>query len=337
MVRDRLLNVHRWLGLIVGPFLFLQILTGSFLVASDLATDPAPRPNAAAMARMTADIEAALPGHRLTRLYAPAGRHNAFAELINANGSQTYAEIAPAKAPQIRSGPLWHFPYRAAVQLHYRLASGTGGMVLVCLTGLAMALLGIFGLLVWWPGLAGISGAFKPASSLPARLRLRQRHRTVGALVSAIALFSSATGLMLIIPDILAAQSVKAAAVQPAAAKPAILHLETALNAAQGRFPDAAIRDVRFPLADRIDVNLHAPERNARAVHVVSVRLSDGAVIKALPARDNPVLWMKILPLHTGQSLGWMGGMLLLAEACALAFLIWAGTRLWLSRRRKAK
>jgi len=142
---------------------------------------------------------------------------------------------------------------------------------------------------------------------------------------------------MLIIPDILAAQSVKPAAVQPAPAKPAILHLAAALNAAQGRFPDAAIRDVRFPLADRIDVNFHAPERNARAVHVVSVRLSDGAVTKALPARDNPVLWMKILPLHTGQSLGWMGGMLLLAEACALAFLIWAGTRLWLSRRRKAK
>lgn len=330
----RLLGVHRWIGLILGPFLLLQVMTGAFLVLSELPLANESPPRTFAVSALLASAQEALPGYRVTRLYMPTGGGKAFAELADAGGAATYAEIVPAQANAVRSGPLWRFPYRAAIQLHYRLASGAAGMFVVLATGCALALTVVCGFLVWWPGWRRLSQAFKPRGNLTARLRLRHWHRSIGALAAILALFSAVTGVMLILPDITAAPGPKP---QTAFALANPAQVEAALLTAQARFPQAALRDLRFPLADRIDINLHAPERNVRAVHVVSVRLSDRAVLKAIPAKANPALWMTLLPLHSGQAIGLAGALLLLAEAVALVFLVWAGTRMWLNKRRKVK
>ena len=334
ITRASLLVLHRWLGLLLGPFLLVQVLTGAFLVLSEPGAASHAPPRAIAVGALLDSAHDALPGYRVTRLYLPPQGGKAFAELADSTGAATYAEIDPAQANSLRSGPLWRFPYRAAIQLHYRLASGTAGMFIVLATGCALALTVICGFLFWWPGWGRVRQALKPRANRPARLRLRHWHRSTGALAAIVALFSAVTGVMLISPDITAAPA-PPAQIGFVQADPA--QVEAALLAAQARFPQSALRDVRFPLADRIDINFHAPERSARAVHVVSVRLSDRAVLKAIPAKASPALWMKVLPLHTGQSFGLIGLVLLLGEAAALVFLVWAGTRLWLNKRRKAK
>lgn len=330
-MRPRMLGIHRWLGLALGPFLLLQVVTGAFLVASELPSPNARSSDKGEVAAMVARTEAALPGYRVSRFYLADRGHAAFAELGDTAGNPTYAEVNPS-AVAIRSGPLWHFPYRAAVQLHYRLLMGKTGMAVVLATGCALALAVAFGFLLWWPGLGRIKQAITPRTRIPARQRLRHRHRTLGALIAIPALFSAVTGVTLMVPDITAAP---AGQPQNAFAHSEPGRVETALRAAQAQFPDAALRDVRFPRADRIDINFHAREYNARAVHVVSVRLSDGAVLKAMPARANPALWIAVLPLHTGQSFGLSGALVLLTESAALVFLVWAGIRMWLGKRRK--
>ena len=261
-----------------------------------------------------------------------------FAELAGPGGTTSYAELAPETGAVIVHGALWRFPYRAALQVHYRLAAGVPGMVLIIALGLGLIALAAAGLAVWWPGLGRIGPALKVRRALPARLRLRQWHRTVGALTSALALFSGITGVLLLAPDLSDAIAPVAGVVAGSAPapRPGPQALDRAVAAAQGRFPNARLRDIRLRPADRIDVNLDAPERHPRAVHTVSVRISDARVLNAVPALDNPVLWMKVLPLHTGEAMPLIGPALLLIEAGALLLLAWAGLRLWLASRRKA-
>jgi len=336
MRRTGLLSLHRWLGLIMAPFLLVQALTGAFLVVREatVATPPVVVPSAGTF---VAAARAAQPGFRVTRLFLPASTGPAaFAELSGPDGRRSYTALDGATARPLESGGLWRFPYRALLQLHYGLASGTAGLMVVAALGAALVLSAAAGLAVWWPGLRRIPQALKVRRKLPGHARLRQWHRSVGAVIAVLTLFSGTTGVLLSVPDVIDAMAPVGV---PAAFAPALspAQIDAALAAAQARFPRARLRDVRFPPGDKLALDFDAPERNARAVHVVVVRASDGTVLKALPARDNPVLWMKVLSLHTGETFGPAGLALLLVEAGALVFLAIAGAAMWLRTRRKAK
>lgn len=336
MRRTGLLPLHRWLGLIMAPFLLVQALTGAFLVIRE-ATVPAPPATVASTGTFVAAAREAQPGFRVTRLFLPASTGpDAFAEMSGPNGARTFVAIDGATARSLDSGALWHFPYRAVLQLHYGLASGTAGLAVVAALGAALVLSAVAGLVYWWPGLSRIPQALRVRRKLPGHARLRQWHRSVGAVAAILALFSGATGVMLSVPDVIDAMVPMGG---PTASAPALspAEIDRALAVAQAEFPGARLRDVRFPAADKLTINFDAPERNARAVHVVAIRPSDGAVLKAQAAEDNPVLWMKVLALHTGEKFGPAGLALLLAEAGALVFLTIAGAAMWLRTRRKAK
>lgn len=332
MNRSGFLVVHRWIGLALAPFLLLQVLTGTFLVVHEIAQSSPPA-EMVSVGQLVAGAPAGRPGLRVTRLYLPGSTGDtAFAEMAGPGGA-TYAELDARTGKPLATGALWHFPYRWAVQVHYRLADGTAGMIVVCAIGLALALTALSGLWFWWPGLRRVPQALRLPRAGPARLRLRQWHRFIGAPASLLALFSAITGLLLIVPDIAATFTPAPAAPVASALPVSPAAIDRAVASAQARFSGSFLRDVRFPVADRLDINFDAPERNARAVHVASVRLSDGVLLKSLPAGDNPVLWMKVLAFHTGQSLGPGGPVLLLAEGAALLFLAIAGVVMWLRAR----
>ena len=341
MRRAAVLSLHRWLALAFAPFLLIQALTGAVLVIHEtMDTFKSQRQASAPVSRMVEGAIAALPGHRVTRLYVGTAP---FAELSGPDGAAGYASVDPATGTTLSAGRLWRFPYRAIVQVHYRLASGGTGLVIVLTTGAVLAVLAISGAVFWWPGRTKALRALAVRRNLPARFRLRQWHRTVGVLAATLALFSAGTGLLLAGPDVLALtaspDATPAASAMPPVAPPVKPdQIDRAVALAQAQFPDAALRDIRFPAADRLDLNFAAPERNPRAVHVVSVRISDGTIVKTVPAAENPVLWMKVLSLHTGESFGLAGIVLLLGESGSLAFLVWAGLRMWLqARARKQK
>ncbi len=337
MKRVGFLTLHRWLGLFLAPFLMLQALTGIILVIHEMSL-PAAAPARVPISALVANAQAASPGLAVRRLYLPGSTGTtAFAELAGPDGRTTYAELDPATGTVMQVGALWQFPYRAAVQVHYRLADGATGMIIILAVGAALTLASLTGFVFWWPGRSRVIQALKVRRSLPARMRLRQWHRTVGALVSVLAFLSSTTGILLIAPDVIPALTSTPAQTAVVRNDWAPDRIDRAVSTARERFPQAPLRDVRFPPADRLDLNFDAPERNARAVHTVAVRLSDGAVINSLPAKDNTVLWMKVLHLHTGQAFGIPGPLILLIEALGLIFLAYAGTRMWLTAQAARK
>lgn len=318
------------------------MLTGAALVFKGPlaeAIDPA------AMTRQTASGTAplsslhasaaqAFPGYRVTRMFYPETQRSVFfAQLSGSDGAARYATLDPGSAQVLASGTIWRFPLEAALQWHYRLLDGRTGMAIVLANGLALIVLAGTGLGFWWPGRGRAARALAINPKAPARLRLRQWHRSFGVILSLVFLFSAVTGVLLVVPD-LAAPAAPPAKQVPA---PSGGDIDLAINRATGEFPQAVIRDVRFPAADRIDVNFRAPRHNTQAVDVVSAKLTDASLVKRLPAERNPALWISVLPLHSGTALGLPGRIFLLVEALALVFLAMTGPWMWWQARRSKR
>lgn len=337
--RPSLLIFHRRLALVVAPLLLLQAMTGSVLLfRAEIARLIDPRAMArtapardVAVSTMTARAEAALPGFRVTRLHLPAAPHDtAFAQLTDRQGALRYAAIDPGNGRLLAAGTIWRFPLEAALQLHYRLMDARAGMAVILVNALALMFLAATGTAFWWPGRKRATKSLAIRAGAPPRARLRQWHRSTGVLLSLPILFSATTGALLIVPD-LAEPAGAASAHTPA---PGRFTIDRAVARASAAFPGERLRDIRFPQADRIDVNFFSPQQGPRAVDVASVSLSDGQLLKRIPAGANPALWMTILPLHAGDSFGIGGRILLLIEALALIFLACSGPLMWWHARR---
>lgn len=335
MARSGFLTWHRRMALLFAPLIFLQALTGTILLLREpLAYVLEPQGSDGPVLGVPAlAAAAARTGMRLTRLYLPAYPGGpAMAQLARADGSTHYAAIEPASGVILREGGIWAFPLEAALQWHYRLMSGTVGLAVVALNGVVLLLLSGTGLGFWWPAAGRWKKSLAINAKMPARVRLRQWHRSGGVLASLLVLFSAVTGVLLLVPDL-----VPAAPMATTAFVASPMQLDAAMGAATRAYPAAAIRDVRFPAADRVDVNFLAPDEGPLAVHAVSVRLSDARLLHVVPASQSPALWMKVLPLHTGDSGGIFGMLMLLLEALAILALSITGPMMWWRQRKMRK
>lgn len=340
MDRRDLLRLHRWVALVFAPLLFLQAITGTLLLFREpleqLMEPAATVRTSAAVASLSTLVkeagEAAGSGYRVTRIIPPATmRETAFVHLMEADGiTYRYAAIDPGTGRALAVGSIWRFPLEAALQLHHRLVDGRFGMAIVLLNAVALISMTATGMLYWWPGRQRIAKALAVRPEAPARVRLRQWHRSIGVIVLPLMLFSATTGALLIVPDLLA-PSAPAAVAPPS---PGAVQVDEALARAKAVFPHADIRDIRFPPGDRMDVNFYAPRYNSQAIDMVSVRLSDGALLKRVPAESNPALWIKVLPLHSGTALGLPGRIFLGIEGLVLMILAVTGPLMWRQARR---
>lgn len=337
MRRAGFLTWHRRLALLFAPLLLLQALTGAVLLFhAPLSRVMYPIEGSGRIvpvSQLLAAADAAIGDARVTRLYLPETPFDAArAEMVTRDGAMRFVALDPASGQVLRAGGYGAFPTEAALQLHYRLMNGTLGLGIVLANGLALIVLSGTGLAFWWPARGRIVKSLAVNARMPGRVRLRQWHRSGGVTVSAVLLFSGVTGVLLAAPDVWPAGGVA----EPVySATPA--QIDRAIALAQREFPQSAIRDVRLPQADRLTVNFFAPARNPRAVHVVSVRLSVPEVLKVQPAEANNVLWMKVLPLHTGDSFGSIGTLVLLFEAMVLCALAISGPWMWWQARKLRK
>ncbi len=332
--RPQLLVFHRRLALILAPLLFLQALTGTLILfRTELMRVSLPEPSERSTATTgvpTSTVVAAAvqsePGYRAVRLFFPATPRDAtFIQMIGPDETTRYVALDPANAQVLAAGSIWRFPAEAALQIHYRLIDGRFGMAVVLLNAVVLMILSTTGMLYWWPGRQRLAKALAIRSAAPPRARLRQWHRSIGVILTPMMLFSATTGLLLILPD-LAAPAAPAATGSPPLAAGSI---DRALTRAIAEFPGAQVRDIRLAKADRMDVNIRAPRYNSQAVDVVSVRLSDGALLKQMPAERNPAAWLTWLPLHSGTAMGAPGRILLLIEGLALMILTTTGPLMW--------
>ena len=190
------------------------------------------------------------------------------------------------------------------------------------------------GLLQWWPR-TGLrlrqAGIHRGAPKKPVFRRL---HRSIGVAMSAFIYFSLATGLTLSLIFFL--DSLTAIPVPPAAAPSEIgPFIDQAIVRARAEFPTHEIRDVRFAGAGRSNIFFRAVESNPRAFHLVGINLPDLDIAVKLDADRNTSSWVTIYPLHTGESFGTVGRVLVLLNGLSISLLATSGPIMWLQRHRR--
>ena len=339
MIKRTFLKWHRWIALAFAPLLLLQATTGAVLALKDIVAPIVPsapvfQPLAqrhdgspASISTLKAKLERYFPRYSVTRLFLPSTSQSAaFAQLDNPDGEHRYAVVDPNDGRIMKSGSIWRFPFEAALQLHFQLMKPSVGIAIVIANGAALAIVALSGLVFWWPGRKNMVKALTIRRSANANLMLRQYHRSTGAVIAVIVLFSAVTGVLLDIPNL---PPVRAAPPSRQAMHPTALAIDRAVALASAQFPASALRDIRFGTDGTLAINFFAPERNPRAVHVVLVDAASHQLLKAVPAQANTASWMTILPLHTGESFGLPGQLLLLIGVFALIFLTISGPLTW--------
>ncbi len=239
----------------------------------------------------------------------------------------------PPRRSVIAAGSIWRFPLEAALQIHFQLMSGTVGLAVVTFNGLALVLLALSGVWQWWPGVRQVMRELKAPARAPARLKLRMWHRSIGAVLAVVLLTSATTGVLLAVPNLPLFAAAKSAAPQPIAIDPSAL--DSAFALAQASYPGSRPRDVRFAPDGSLAFNFFAPRGGKWAVDVVTVSVKDQRVTAVLPLEQNKALWLTMLPIHTGDTIGPAGRWPMLAAAMALIFLALSGPLVWWRRTRK--
>lgn len=340
MSKAAMFRWHQYAGLIIALFLLIQGVTGAVLSwRTELARliDPHAMVRQSPLKAGPVPFSWIVDGAQMSdmlvrRVYAPDRADGVYlVELADGKGGARYATVDPGDARVLRRGGLASFPVEAAMQLHYRMMLGQMGTAVIFLNGCALLWMLFTGLGYFWPRKGRWTKSLAVKWSQPNRLVLRQLHRSVAVLVALPLLVIGVTGLLLAGPEVWEAGA------KPPVVLPAPLgRLDAALARAQSAFPGEHIRDVR--LSDtRIRVNFFAPAHGPRAVHQVTVELSDMRVSTILAAENNPALWMKILPIHSGEIAGQTGRMLFTLVALLLAALAMTGPLMWWQRKRAGR
>lgn len=208
-MRRPMMIVHRWVGLVVGLLIAVLGVSGSALVfrgdferfESRELREVVPAGQRLALDEVVAAALAARPDKRITRVMftddpaeavevvvqTPGARNLKEAELVSVF-VDPYRGTVLGQRPQV-SGWIWFMQ-----ELHYSLFAAEPGLQVVGVAGIALALLAITGLVVWWPGFRHLRDAFRFRGK-PTSLRgLRSLHTIGGAPTLAFLAFIALTG-----------------------------------------------------------------------------------------------------------------------------------------------
>jgi uncharacterized iron-regulated membrane protein len=217
---------------------------------------------------------------------------------------------------------------------HTQLLMGNAGNQIVTWSTAGLAILGVTGVILWWPRKVFI---FRKATSL-ARLNTDLHHST-GFWTSWAMLLFAATGIL-----IHAARTPEA---DPFTGQPTSrietrtrAPLSKIVSAAQQVFPAGSVTRIDFSLSGSAPVltTVRLPEDHT-PLGRSSVKLNpiDAHVLAALSTRSAPLrynifkLWAR--ELHTGDICGWPTRILAALCSFALSVLAFTGTMIWLNKK----
>jgi uncharacterized iron-regulated membrane protein len=161
-LRRALFQVHLWIGIGLGLYIVVICVTGSVLVyRNELYTAATPTPIIAAVAgeRLTDDrlkerAVAAYPGYQVTNLFRARNR-DAAVDIWLKRGPETRKRLFdPYTGKDV--GDSVSLGIRSVswlLDLHDNLLSGPVGRTVNGFCGLLVTVLGLTGLMIWWPGI----------------------------------------------------------------------------------------------------------------------------------------------------------------------------------------
>ena len=237
--------------------------------------------------------------------------------------------------------------------LHRYLMAGEVGKVVIAVQGVALALMTLTGIVIWWPRMT--------RSAIVQALSVRfggswprfsfQLHRSAGFFCAPPLLFMAFSGVHFNMPAWVAPIVGAVAAVTPYG-KPVNrsstglppLSVAEVIAAAQARFPQARVGRVNFPGAasQPWEVRVRQPGelRQGPGATRVSIDARDGTVLRVadpLRGAGGDRILATLFPLHSGEAFGTAGKVFItILGVTPLAFFV-TGVVVWLKFRRKPK
>ncbi|MDQ1813247.1 PepSY-associated TM helix domain-containing protein [Massilia sp. CCM 9210] len=382
--------VHLWAGLIFGTILVVLGLTGSALAwmhELDVLLNPtllqvAPPPGMARGAPMRvapATVQAATerllrdPQYgRPSQLMFPERAGDVFVAwyrdpkqqastwnvavsrqvmldpaTLAVTGERTWGGFAFSR-PQLMS-TLFH--------IHRYLVAGDTGKTVIGVTGVALLLLSITGIVLWWPRMT--------ASAIKGALTVRhggnwprfnfQLHRAGGFFAAPVLLVLAVSGVYFNLPQwvlpvvgAVATLSPAAKPVNRSAPEAAPIAPSEAMAVAQAQFPNARVSRLALPAkpGQPYEIRLRQPSelRAGDGATRVSIDAGDASVLRTVdpqraPAGDTFLSWM--FPLHTGEAFGIAGRTFISIFGVVPLMFFVTGLVIWIKlhrpKKRKAK
>lgn len=378
-------TVHLWAGLIFGTILVLQGLTGSALSwihELDAALNPgmlrvAPPPGlreGEALRIAPSSVQAV---HDALAEDARYGKPNML-ELPERAGEVYVAWYRPGKEASLWKQPVTRQvmvdPATLAVtgernwgeaglsrpllmptlfHFHRYLLAGEGGKVVIAVQGLALVLMAITGIVLWWPRmtLQALGNALKVRFGGNWPRFSFQLHRSAGFFLAPVLLFLGFSGVHFNMPTwttpLIDTVATLTPAAKPENRSPASLPrlpVAQAVAAAQARFPAARVGRVSFPAgaSGPYEVRVRQPGelRQGPGATRISIDARDGSVLRVVDplagTRGDSVV-AALFPLHSGEACGNAGkAFISIAGLAPLVFFV-TGIVMWLKFRRKPK
>ena len=355
-MRRALVQIHLWLGLVVGLLWALQGLTGALLVFHrdvDRWTGPAvaagpmisvDRIVASAERRTGRPVEmiaiADVRGDLLNVHYRADGHARQLlvaAATGEAVGERDYDPALPGGGATAR----WLYLLHESLLLHDR------GETLIGISGVLLFTALLTGLWIGWPRRRNWHFAFAPRHWRTTRIRLYGWHRMIGLLAGALLVVTVPGGIWMIFAAELRPAVARIAphelAFQPTPVERlgAIVAPQAALDAARARFPDAAFVRIVLPTAKSpvYTIRLRQPDeiRIWSGVTMVTVDAASGRVVHVYDPTAAPLsnrLADAAFSVHSMEVGGLIGRILLMLAGLALPVLYVTGIWAWLKKRR---
>ena len=357
--RTLIFRLHLIAGLTAGLLLVLSGLTGSLLIFGDaidealnpsLLRRPAPSPTERSITPAAA-VEAArqsLPAEeRVARVRLPRETEGVYEICPRAKGDPRCLYVDPYTARVLGTRvPAESFKGRVFA-LHRRLLSGDTGEMIVGVGGLALVVLSISGVYLWWPGRKRLRRGFKINFSARGRRLQFDLHRVAGICAMGFLCLIGLTGAGMafsptserLLNRITASPprppqptSIPRPGVQPAA-------LDLVLDNADKALPGAETVMVNLPQTPTAPfvVRKRLPgEWHPNGRSIVYLDQYSGATLQvrnALAAPTGTRLLNSLYPLHTGHLAGMLTRLLHLFVGLAPLLLFSSGLLMWRARR----
>lgn len=358
-----LLQLHLWIGVVFCLPLVAIGLSGSILVYEDAFRAPASVQATAVGAtasldRLLAAAQPAAPNAaRPTSLTLPAdsGLPAVVGYGGGRGGQQVLLDPVSAEVLGNRNGP----PRTPGLMLdifllHANFLSGADGRAAVGWFGVVMCLLGVSGLILWWPKRGRFAKAFLVTRGATGWRLMRELHGAIGIWSFAVFMIVSFSGVYIAFPQTTNGlirgifqsadpRSVaQALTVSPNGRTAA--SLDRVAEIARAAVPDARFRAVALPgrAEQPHRVTLSPPGLYADGGPSISVYVDpyEERAIATLDPRqfslgERIIAWQR--PLHAGVGLGAVYKALVFLSGLLPLFFVVTGIAMWLiSRRRKA-
>jgi uncharacterized iron-regulated membrane protein len=348
-LRKLLFQLHMWIGLGLGLLLVALGLSGSVLVYDDAIAKflaPAPRATAQGAAlpldRIIAAARASTAVHGPATVTPPGGAGEAALVRIGAAGRggagrapATQVYVDPVSGAVLGSGPAGLPPVLAfAHQLHGNFLMAQPGRRFVGWLGLAMVLLGISGLVLWWPKRGQWKYAFTVRRGATGLRFHRELHGMMGIWMYAVFIAVSFSGVALAWPQLMGVPNMGAnARPAPVIAPPggaARIGADQAVTLVRAAVPDMALRTVMVPerAGQPITVSFFSHGAVNATAYVDPLR---ARVIEIRDPSASVMAWQR--PLHQGL-LGPVWRFLVFASGLLPAIFVFTGAAMWLKKRR---